>query len=131
MKKPRVMIVDDAMYMRAVLNDLLKRNGIDVIGVAKNGLEGVELFKNLYDNQQTPDLIIMDINMKKMNGIEALVKIKKIDNTSKVIMCSSASNKEALVRSIEAGADYFIIKPFKNEEVIETINRTLKRRSKI
>jgi two-component system chemotaxis response regulator CheY len=70
----------------------------------------------------------MDITMKKMNGIEALKEIKKIDKHIKVIMCSSVKSKEALVKAVQAGATYFIIKPFENDEFIETLRKALQQK---
>lgn len=125
MRKPRILIVDDAAYMRAVIEDVLTRNGFEVIGMAKNGLEGVNLYREFYEMQSTPDLILMDITMKKMNGIDALKEIKIIDKNAKVVMCSSVKSKEALVKAVQAGATYFIIKPFENEELIRTVNKAL------
>lgn len=123
--KKKILIVDDAIYMRAVLRDLLERNGYEIVGMAKNGEMGVEMYEQLYVNGNKPDLVLMDITMKKMNGIEALKEIKKIDAMSNVVMVSSVGAKNSLVEAIHAGAKYFINKPFDDEDFLATVRKAI------
>lgn len=120
------MIVDDAIYMRAVLKDLLEKNGYQIIGMAKNGEMGVEMYEQLYLSGNKPDLVLMDITMKKKNGIEALREIQQIDAMSKVVMVSSIGAKESLVEAIQAGAKYFINKPFDDGDFLETVEKAIR-----
>jgi len=125
MKKNKILIVDDAIYMRAVLKDLLERNGYEVIGMAKNGEMGVQMYEQLYISGNKPDLVLMDITMKKKNGIEALKEIKQIDAMSNIVMVSSVGAKDSLVEAIQAGAKYFIKKPFEDDELLITIRKAI------
>ncbi|MFP3725761.1 response regulator [Priestia filamentosa] len=124
--KGKIMIVDDAIYMRAVLKDLLEKNGYQIIGMAKNGEMGVEMYEQLYLSGNKPDLVLMDITMKKKNGIEALREIQQIDAMSKVVMVSSIGAKESLVEAIQAGAKYFINKPFDDGDFLETVEKAIR-----
>lgn len=125
MSRIRVMIVDDAVYMRAVLKDIMERNGYQVVATADNGLKAVENYRDLYNSQRAPDLVLMDITMRKMDGIEALRNIKQIDKRAKVVMCTSVKSKDKLVKAVNEGASYFITKPFEDDNVIETIEKAL------
>lgn len=125
--KPRVMIVDDSIYMRVVLKDLLEKKNFNVIGMAKNGEEGVKLYSQLYLNGDKPDLVLMDISMKKMNGIQALKEIRKLDATANIVMVSSVGAKDSLVEAIQAGAKYYIQKPFEDDKFLKTIHKALER----
>ncbi|GAB6441211.1 MULTISPECIES: response regulator [Bacillus cereus group] len=125
MNKKKILIVDDAIYMRAVLKDLLEKNGYEIIGMAKNGEMGVQMYEQLYISGDKPDLVLMDITMKKKNGIEALKEIKQIDAMSKVVMVSSVGAKDSLVEAIQAGAKYFIKKPFEDDELLITVKKAI------
>lgn len=116
----RVLIVDDAAFMRMMIKDILSKNGYEVIGEAENGLRAVEKFKS-----ETPDLVIMDITMPEMNGIQAVKEIRKIDGNAKIIMCSAMGQQAMVIESIQAGAQDFIVKPFQAERVIEAIKRAV------
>jgi two-component system chemotaxis response regulator CheY len=116
----RILIVDDAAFMRMMIRDILTKNGFEVCGEANDGLQAIEKFKEL-----RPDLITMDITMPEMDGIHALKEIKKIDPNSKVIMCSAMGQQAMVIDAIQAGAKDFIVKPFQADRVIEAIKKTL------
>ncbi|WP_138493967.1 response regulator [Paenibacillus pinistramenti] len=116
----RILIVDDAAFMRMMIRDILTKNGFEVVGEAQDGSQAVEKFKEL-----RPDLITMDITMPEMDGIAALKEIKKIDASAKVIMCSAMGQQAMVIDAIQAGAKDFIVKPFQSDRVIEAINKTL------
>ena len=116
----KVLIVDDAAFMRMMIKDILTKNGFDVVGEAADGAQAVEKFKEL-----TPDLVTMDITMPEMDGIAALKEIKKIDPNSIVIMCSAMGQQAMVIDAIQAGAKDFIVKPFQAERVLEAINKAI------
>ena len=100
-------ICDDAAFMRMMIKDILTKNGYNVAGEAENGMKAVEKFKEV-----NPDLVLMDITMPEMDGIQALKEIKKLDGGAKVIMCSAMGQQAMVIESIQAGAKDFIVKPF-------------------
>lgn len=116
----RILIVDDAAFMRMMIRDILTKNGFEVVGEAQDGAQAIEKFKEL-----RPDLITMDITMPEMDGIAALKEIKKLDPNAKVIMCSAMGQQAMVIDAIQAGAKDFIVKPFQSDRVIEAINKTL------
>ncbi|MFF2089020.1 response regulator [Paenibacillus sp. NPDC058174] len=116
----RILIVDDAAFMRMMIRDILSKNGYEVVGEAQDGAQAVEKFKEL-----KPDLITMDITMPEMDGISALKEIKKLDGNAKVIMCSAMGQQAMVIDAIQAGAKDFIVKPFQADRVIEAIKKTL------
>lgn len=116
----RILIVDDAAFMRMMIRDILTKNGYEVVGEANDGSQAIEKFKEL-----SPDLITMDITMPEMDGIQALKEIKKIDGNAKVIMCSAMGQQAMVIDAIQAGAKDFIVKPFQADRVIEAIKKTL------
>ena len=113
-----ILICDDAAFMRMMIKDILTKNGYNVAGEAENGLKAVEKFKEV-----NPDLVLMDITMPEMDGIQALKEIKKIDGGAKVIMCSAMGQQAMVIESIQAGAKDFIVKPFQAERVIEAVKK--------
>lgn len=116
----RVLIVDDAAFMRMAIRTILEKNDFEVVGEAENGRIGYQKYKELM-----PDIVTMDITMAEMSGIEALREIIKFDPKAKVVMVS-AMGQEALVReSVINGAQAFIVKPFKEEHVVQTLNKVL------
>jgi two-component system chemotaxis response regulator CheY len=116
----RVLVVDDAAFMRMAIKMILNGNGFEVIGEAENGAIAVKKYKEL-----KPDIVTMDITMPEMTGLEALKEIREFDPEAKVIMVS-AMGQEGMVReTIMLGAKSFIIKPFKNDHVIQTLNKIL------
>jgi len=117
---PTVLIVDDALFMRMMIKDILKNAGIDVVGEAENGLEAVDKYGRL-----KPDLVTMDIVMPEMDGIEAAKQILGKDPAARIIMCSAMGQQPLVVEALEAGAKDFIVKPFQPSKVIETVRKTL------
>lgn len=117
----RILIVDDATFMRMMLKDILKKNGFEIAGEVENGLRAVECYKEI-----SPDLVLMDITMPELDGISAVRQIKDQDPNAKIIMCSAMGQQSMVLESIQAGARDFIIKPFQAERVIEAVNKCLK-----
>ena len=114
----KVLIVDDAAFMRISIKNMLTKNGYEVIGEAENGAIGVEMYKEL-----KPDIVTMDITMPEMSGLDALKEIQKSDPNAKVVMVS-AMGQEAMVReAIVSGAKGFIVKPFKEEGIIAAMKK--------
>ena len=113
-----ILICDDAAFMRMMIKDILTKNGYNVAGEAENGLRGVEKYKEV-----NPDLVLMDITMPEMDGIQALREIKKVDPNASVIMCSAMGQQAMVIESIQAGAKDFIVKPFQADRVIEAVKR--------
>jgi two-component system chemotaxis response regulator CheY len=116
----RILIVDDAAFMRMMIRDILTKNGYEVVGEAQDGAQAIEKYKEL-----NPDLITMDITMPEMDGITALKEIRKLDTNAKVIMCSAMGQQAMVIDAIQAGAKDFIVKPFQADRVIEAIKKTL------
>lgn len=113
-----VLIADDATFMRLTIRGMLEKNGITVAGEAENGLVAVNKYKEL-----KPDIVTLDITMPEMTGIEALKEIMKFDPKAKVIMVSAMGQEFMVKDAILSGAKTFIVKPFKEEHVIETIKK--------
>ena len=120
-KETRILIVDDAIFMRKMLSDILKEGGHTVVAEAANGKEGVEKYK-----QHKPDLVTMDIIMPEMGGIDAVKEIMKADDGAKVIMVSAMGQQQLVVEAIQAGAKDFIVKPFEASKVLTAIERLAK-----
>ncbi|MEE1071421.1 MAG: response regulator [Cellulosilyticum sp.] len=116
----RVLIVDDAAFMRMMIKDILTKDGYEVVGEADNGVKAVEKYKEL-----TPDLVLMDITMPEMNGIDAVKNIKAIDPGAKIVMCSAMGQQAMVIESIQAGARDFIVKPFQADRVIEAVRKVI------
>lgn len=114
----RILIVDDALFMRGVLKGMLERNGYDVVGEASNGVEAIQRYREL-----RPDLVTLDITMPDMTGLAALKAIKEIDGNAKVIMCSAMGQSAMIMEAVRNGAIDFIIKPFKESTVMEALRR--------
>ncbi|WCK57776.1 response regulator (plasmid) [Aneurinibacillus sp. Ricciae_BoGa-3] len=112
------MIVDDAMFMRVTLKNMLEKNGYLVVGDASNGVEAIEKYKELQ-----PDLVTMDITMPEMEGTEATEHIKKFDPQAKIIMISAMGQQAKVVEAVRAGAVDFIVKPYQEEHVIKTLEK--------
>lgn len=112
----RVLIVDDALFIRNALKMMLENNGFEVAGLAENGVEGINKYQSL-----KPDIVTMDITMPVMDGIQALREIVKLDPNATVIMVSAMGQESAVRESVIAGAKSFIVKPFKEEQVIRTL----------
>ncbi|WP_110112821.1 response regulator [Bacillus sp. CGMCC 1.16541] len=116
----RILIVDDAAFMRMMIKDILTKNGYEVVAEAADGAQAIELYK-----EHTPDLVTMDITMPEMDGITALKEIKKVHADAKVIMCSAMGQQAMVIDAIQAGAKDFIVKPFQADRVIEAISKSI------
>lgn len=115
-----ILLVDDAAIMRMMLKGILSENGYDVVGEAENGLKAIEKYKEL-----KPNLVIMDITMPEMNGIEATKGIKAEDAGATIIMCSAMGQQAMVIESIQAGAKDFIVKPFQADRVLEAVKKVI------
>ena len=115
-----ILISDDAAFMRMMIKDILTKNGYNVVGEAENGVKAVEKY-----NELKPDLVLMDITMPEMDGIQALKKIKEADSSALVIMCSAMGQQALVIESIQAGAKDFIVKPFQADRVIEAVKKVV------
>ena len=115
-----ILICDDAPFMRMMIKDILTKNGYNVVGEAENGLKAVEKY-----SETKPDLVLMDITMPEMDGIQALKKIKELDSGATVIMCSAMGQQAMVIESIQAGAKDFIVKPFQADRVIEAVKKVV------
>jgi len=119
----KVLVVDDALFMRKMLIDILKKEGFEICGDAENGKDAIEQYKQL-----KPDLVTMDIVMPKMDevdGIGAVREIMKIDPQAKIIMVSAMGQHVLVVEAIQAGAKDFITKPFQPSRITEALKRLL------
>lgn len=117
---PKVLIADDAAFMRMMLKDILSKNGYEVVGEAANGQEAVDQYDSL-----KPDLVTMDITMPVCDGIQALKSIMGKDPKARVIMCSAMGQQSMVIESIQAGAKDFIIKPFQPQRVLDSVQKAL------
>ena len=115
-----ILICDDAAFMRMMIKDILSKNGYNVAGEAEKGAKAVEKYKEV-----SPDLVLMDITMPEMDGIQALKEIKKLDAGARVIMCSAMGQQAMVIESIQAGAKDFIVKPFQADRVLEAVKKVV------
>ena len=115
-----ILICDDAAFMRMMIKDILSKSGYNVVGEAENGLVAVDKFV-----ETNPDLVLMDITMPEMDGINALKKIKEKDPNASVIMCSAMGQQAMVIESIQAGAKDFIVKPFQADRVLEAVKKVV------
>ena len=114
----RVLIVDDAAFMRMMIKDILEKNGYDVVAEANNGIKAVEMYK-----REKPDIVTMDITMPDMDGIEAVKAIREFDPKAKIIMCSAMGQQSMVMDAIRAGAKDFVVKPFQPDRVLEAMSK--------
>ncbi|MCR4706114.1 MAG: response regulator [Lachnospiraceae bacterium] len=115
-----ILICDDAAFMRMMIKDILTKNGYNVAGEAENGLKAIEKYAEV-----KPDLVLLDITMPEMDGIQALKKIKESDPNALVIMCSAMGQQAMVIESIQAGAKDFIVKPFQADRVLEAVKKVV------
>ena len=120
----RVLIADDASFMRQMIRDIIEPEGFEVVGEASDGVEVVEKFKELL-----PDMVMMDIVMPKRSGIDAVKGIMTMDPTARVVMCSALGQETLVMEAIQAGARDFIVKPFKPEAVVASLRKALEKES--
>ncbi len=116
----RILIVDDTLFMRTLLKNILFSGGHAIVGEAGDGDEAIEKYKEL-----KPDLVTMDVVMPKMNGIEALKGIKVFDPNAKVIMCTAVGQEQMVKLAIKSGARGYVVKPFQAPKVLEEIKNVL------
>lgn len=114
----KILLVDDAAFMRMMIKNTLTQNGYTDIIEASDGIEGLE--KCLSEN---PDLVLMDITMPNLDGIEALRKLKEVQPSTRVVMCSALGQEKMVLEAIKLGAEDFIVKPFKPERIMKTVNK--------
>lgn len=115
-----ILICDDAAFMRMMIKDILTKNGYSIAGEAENGIRAVEKY-----NETKPDLVMMDITMPEMDGIQALKRIKSTDPGANIIMCSAMGQQAMVIESIQCGAKDFIVKPFHADRVIEAVKKAI------
>jgi two-component system, chemotaxis family, chemotaxis protein CheY len=116
----RVLVVDDAAFMRKVVGDALASGGHEVIGEAGNGVEAVARFQEL-----RPDVTMLDITMPEKTGLEALAEIIALDPNAKVLMCSALGQESKVIEALKLGAKNFLVKPFKPEALLEAVDKVL------
>jgi two-component system chemotaxis response regulator CheY len=117
----RILIADDLSFMRMIQKEILGERGYNVAGEASDGIQAVEKYKSL-----RPDLVVLDITMPNMNGLEAMRKIFEFDPKARIIMCSALGQQNLIVDAIKAGVKDFIVKPFKPERILSAIGKALK-----
>jgi two-component system chemotaxis response regulator CheY len=120
MSKTRVLVVDDAIFMRNMIKDIFSDDQYEIVGEAANGVEAVEKYKEL-----NPDLTTMDIVMPFKSGIEATKEILAADKEAVIVMCSALGQESLVMEAIEAGAADFVVKPFKPEDVQRVVQKVL------
>jgi two-component system chemotaxis response regulator CheY len=116
----RVLVVDDAAFMRRVVSDALAAGGHEVIGEAGNGSEAVARYQELH-----PELTTLDITMPEKDGLAALAEIMAIDPTARVLMCSALGQETKVIESIKLGARDFVVKPFQPARLLEAVGKAL------
>ncbi len=116
----RVLVVDDAAFMRKMVTDALTKGGHEVVGEAGNGVEAIARYRDL-----KPDLMTLDITMPEKDGIAALKDIMELDPNAKVVMCSALGQESKVLESIKLGAKDFVVKPFQPDRVIDAVGKAL------
>ncbi len=122
--KARVLIADDASFMRQMIREIIEPEGYEVVGEATNGIEAVDQFEELH-----PDIVTMDIVMPKRSGIDAVKGILAKHPDAKIVMCSALGQETLVMEALQAGARDFIVKPFKPDSVISTLAKILEKES--
>ena len=113
----KIMVVDDAAFMRMMVKNALAQGGYTDVSEAADGNEAVQMYA-----EQKPQLVLMDITMPNMDGLEALKKIRESDSSAQVVMCSAMGQESMVIEAIKAGAKDFIVKPFKPERILSTVD---------
>jgi two-component system chemotaxis response regulator CheY len=120
MNKKTVLIIDDSAFLCGILADILEKHGLAVIGTADNGEAGLSMFAQL-----KPDVVILDIGLPDIDGIQVARKIIELDCNAKIVMCTARDQLQTILQSLRAGASHFIAKPFLPEALLESLNITL------
>ncbi len=120
--KSSVLIVDDLAFVRMMIKDILIKYGFSICGEASNGVEAVKKYSEL-----KPDVVLLDITMPVMNGLEALQRIMISDPHARIIMCSALGQQKLIISAIQAGAKDFIVKPFKEERLISALKKVIEK----
>ncbi len=120
----RVLVADDAAFMRQMIREILEAEGLEVVGEAVDGVEAIDQFSKLH-----PDLVTMDIVMPRRSGIDAVKGILELDPHARVVMCSALGQETLVMEALQAGARDFIVKPFKPDNVIATLAKVLEKES--
>jgi two-component system chemotaxis response regulator CheY len=118
----RILVADDASFMRQMIREIVEDEGHEVVGEASDGVEAVEEFRRLH-----PDVVTMDIVMPKRSGIDAVKGILELDPSACVVMCSALGQETLVAEALQAGARDFIVKPFKPDGVLATIQKVLEK----
>jgi two-component system chemotaxis response regulator CheY len=116
----RVLVVDDAAFMRKMVSDALAKGGHEVVGEAANGVEAVASFQAL-----KPDITTLDITMPEKDGLAALKEIIALDPTARVVMCSALGQESKVLEAVKSGAKDFVVKPFQPDRVIDAVGKAL------
>lgn len=116
----KIMLVDDAAFMRMMVKDALSKAGYTDLVEAQDGVEAVDKF-----NTENPDLVFMDITMPNMDGLEALKRIKAAHPSANIVMCSAMGQEAMVIEAIKSGAKDFIVKPFKPDRILATAEKIL------
>jgi two-component system, chemotaxis family, chemotaxis protein CheY len=116
----RILVVDDAAFMRKMVKDALSNAGHEVVGEAGNGVEAVAGFQEL-----KPDLMTLDITMPEKDGLAALADIVGLDPSARVVMCSALGQETKVVQALKLGAKDFVVKPFQADRVVEAVGKAL------
>lgn len=118
----RILVVDDASFMRQMIREIVEEEGYEVVGEASDGDEAIAAFRRLQ-----PDLVTMDIVMPRRSGIDAVAQIRQLDAGARIVMCSALGQDRLVEDAMNAGAMAFIVKPFKPEVVLETLRSVLEK----
>jgi two-component system chemotaxis response regulator CheY len=116
----RIMVVDDAAFMRKMLTDALAGGGHEIVGEAANGLEAVERYREV-----RPDVTTLDITMPEKDGLDALLEILAYDPSARIVMCSALGQESKVLEAIKSGAKDFVVKPFQPERVLAAVGKAL------
>ena len=116
----KILVVDDAAFMRKVIRDTLTKNGYTDVHEAVDGQDAVEKYFELH-----PNLVLMDITMPNMDGLEALKAIRAKDSSANVVMCSAMGQEAMVMEAVQAGIKDFIVKPFKEDRLMKAVNTIL------
>lgn len=117
-----VLLADDLSFMRMVQKEILTGKGYNIVGEASDGIEAVEKYKNL-----KPDVVVLDITMPNMNGLEAMQRIFTMDPNANIVICSALGQQKLIIEAIKAGVKDFIVKPFKPERILSAIEKAVKK----